>query len=63
MLRGCLQEGQPTVTVTVRLDLFGEGKLSDVHLNFHHIVAIAEYPVADMSISAELDDRVTFLRR
>lgn len=50
-------------TVRIELDLFGEGKLSDVCLGVSHIIGIAEYPVSDMSISAELSDRVRLLRR
>lgn len=50
-------------TVRIQLDLFGEGKLSDVCLSVAHIIGIAEYPVSDMSIGAELSDRVRLLRR
>lgn len=60
-LRRCLEQEEKTVRL--HLDLFGEGKLSEVCLSVQHIVAIAEYPVSDMSITAELDDRVTPLRR
>lgn len=60
-LRRCLESGEKTVRL--HLDLFGEGKLSEICLSVRHIVAIAEYPVSDMSITAELNDRVTLLRR
>jgi hypothetical protein len=49
--------------VRLRIDLFGENKTSEICINAQHIVALAEYQVADMSIAAELTDRVTPLRR
>jgi hypothetical protein len=60
-LRDSMGAGEKTVRI--QLDLFGEGKLSDVCLSVPHIIGIAEYPISDMSIGAELGDRLRLLRR